>query len=172
MAVAPLTHHEILALAAPFARRGHHVDLAASRREERQIAFKPVDHPPAADGAPPLREVLRLTSHGTGSHTLVRTLVADGGLHAQLQATLETTGKDPAELLDRVQGVDLQRHFRQGPGWAMARSYRFEQYAGGGGTPVLARGQVRFEPLTLGFEVSPVRMASTVCGLARKGPVG
>lgn len=165
MAVAPLTHHEILALAAPFARRGHHVDLAASRREERQIAFKPVDHPPAADGAPPLREVLRLTSHGTGSHTLVRTLVADGGLHAQLQATLETTGKDPAELLARVQGVDLQRHFRQGPGWAMARSYRFEQYAGGGGTPVLARGQVRFEPLTLGFEVSPVRGVSAELAL-------
>ena len=161
MAVAPLTHHEILALAAPFARRGHHVDLAASRREERQIAFRPVDHPAGADGRPPLREQLRLTSHGTGSFTLVRSLVIDGGL----QATLEAAGDDPGALLARIEAVDLDRHVRHGPGWAMARSYRFETYAGGGGTPVLARGQVRFEPLTLGFEVSPVRGVSAELAL-------
>lgn len=161
MAVAPLTHHEILALAAPFARQGRHVDLAASRREERQIAFKPVDHPAGADGTPPLREQLRLTSHGTGSFTLVRTLAMAGGL----QATLEATGNDPGALLARIDGVDLARHVRHGPGWTMARSYRFESYAGGGGTPVLARGQVRFEPLTLGFEVSPVRGVSAELAL-------
>jgi hypothetical protein len=161
MAAAPLTHHEILALAAPFARRGLHVDLAASRREERQIAFKPVDHPARADGRPPLREQLRLTSHGTGSFTLMRTLAIEAGL----QATLEATGDDPGALLARIESVDLDRHVRHGPGWTMARSYRFERYAGGGGAPVLARGQVRFDALALAFEVSPVRGVSAELAL-------
>lgn len=162
MAVAPLTHHEILALVAPFARQGRHVDLAGSRREERQIVFRPVDHPAGADGGAPLREVLQLDSHGNGSFRLTRTLTGDGGLTATLQAS----GSDPAELLARIQAVDLQRHFRRGPGWVMARSYRFDSYAGGGGaTPVLARGQVRLPGLTLAFEVSPVRGVSAELAL-------
>jgi len=160
MAVAPLTHHEILALVATFARQGRHVDLTASRREERQLVFRPIDHPGDGTGSGPLREVLRLDSHGNGSFKLTRTLTGDGGL----QATLEASGSDPAELLARIQGVDLQRHFRHGPGWVMARSYRFESYAGGG-TPVLARGAVRFDVLTLAFEVSPVRGVSAELSL-------
>lgn len=161
MAVAPLTHHEILSLVAPFARQGRHVDLAATRREERQVAFRPVDHPAPGDGSPPLRELLRLDSHGNGSFRLVRTLSDDAGL----QATLEAGGSDPAALLARIQGVDLQRHFRRGPGWAMARSYRFESFGGGNAAPVLARGQVRLPGLTLGFEVSPVRGVSAELAL-------
>lgn len=161
MAVAPLTHHEILALVAPFARQGRHVDLAASRREQRQIAFRPVDHPAVGDGAAALREVLQLDSHGNGSFRLIRTLTGDGGL----QATLEASGSDPAELLSRIQGVDLQRHFRRGPGWMMARSYRFESFGSGGSAPVLARGQVRLSGLTLVFEVSPVRGVSAELAL-------
>ncbi len=156
MALAPLTHHEILALVAPFARQGRHVDLGSSRREERQVVFRPVDHPAGTDGAAALREVLQLDSHGTGSFKLTRTLTGECGL----QATLEASGSDPAELLARIQRVDLQRHFRRGPGWAMARSYRFESFTGGGAAPVLARGLVRFDGLTLAFEVSPVRGVS------------
>lgn len=161
MAIAPLTHHEILALVAPFARQGRHVDLAASRREERQIVFRPVDHPAGSDGAAPLRELLQLDSHGNGSFKLVRTLSGDGGL----QATLEASGSEPGELLARIQGVDLQRHFRRGPGWVMARSYRFESFGSGGSAPVLARGQVRLQGLTLAFEVSPVRGVSAELAL-------
>lgn len=165
MAVAPLTHHEILALVAPFARRGRHVDLASSRREERRIVFRPVDHavdhPAGTEGAAPLRELLQLDSHGNGSFKLTRTLSGDGGL----QATLEASGSDPGELLARIEGVDLQRHFRRGPGWAMARSYRFESFSGGGTAPVLARGLVRLPGLTLAFAVSPVRGVSAELAL-------
>jgi hypothetical protein len=41
MDTAPFTHHEILALVEPFARRGRRVDLAASDRVARLIAFRP-----------------------------------------------------------------------------------------------------------------------------------
>ena len=36
----PLTHHDILALAEPFARRGRRVDLAASDRIARRVVFQ------------------------------------------------------------------------------------------------------------------------------------
>ena len=45
MAAPPLTHHDILELAAPFSRRERHVDLAASDRMQRTLLFKPLEHP-------------------------------------------------------------------------------------------------------------------------------
>ena len=153
MAAPPLTHHEILALVEPFARQGRHVDLAASNRIERQVAFKPLEHP----GPPALRETLRLDSLGTGSLRLTRTLArADG-----LQATLQATGADGAELLQRVNSVDLQRHFVDGPGFAVARSYQFESFSGRGAPePVLSRGVVQLDGLKLTFDVPAVKNVS------------
>jgi len=48
----PLTHHEIIGLVEPFARRGRHVDLGASQRHERRLVFKPVEHGPQLPGLP------------------------------------------------------------------------------------------------------------------------
>ena len=48
----PLTHHEIMSLVAPFARSGRHVDLAASDRPQRRLAFKLVEHAAVVDGLP------------------------------------------------------------------------------------------------------------------------
>lgn len=153
MAAPPLTHHEILALVEPFARRGRHVDLASSQRTERQVAFKPLDHP----GTPALRETLRLDSLGTGSLRLTRTLTrADG-----LQATLQGSGSDAAELLQRIEAVDLKRHFIDGPGFAIARSYQFESFSGRGAPePVLSRGVVQLDGLKLTFDVPAVKGVS------------
>lgn len=45
---------------APFARQGRHVDLAASRREERQLVFRAIDQPADGTGSGPLHEVLHV----------------------------------------------------------------------------------------------------------------
>ena len=53
MAAAPLTHHEILSLVEPFTRAGLQVDLAATDRAQRKLAFKPVLRAPTAGGPEP-----------------------------------------------------------------------------------------------------------------------
>ena len=58
----PLSHHEIMGLVAPFTHFGRSVDLAASDRLQRRLAFKPVEHAAggAAAGLPAHREQLQL----------------------------------------------------------------------------------------------------------------
>jgi hypothetical protein len=152
MSAAPLTHHEIIGLAEPFARRGRQVDLAASDRPARRLVFKPV----AAAG---LRETLELESLGTGSLRLTRRVSRDDGLQASVQAL----GADPATLLAQIEAVPLDRHFGQGPGWTLARSYAFD-WIGAAGTPVapctLSRGELRMDGLTLTLELPRVRGVS------------
>lgn len=152
MSAPPLTHHEILELVEPFARQGRHVDLAASDRAQRQLRFRPVDHP----GPPAQRELLQLHSHGNGSFRLTRTLTRPDGT----QATLEAQGDDPGELLQRINGVDRAQHFVDGPGWAIARSYQFEGYGSGGGALVLARGVIHVDGATLAFDIPAVKGVS------------
>ena len=86
----PLTHHQILALVAPFSRSGRHVDLAASDRMARQVAFKPVAH-----GA--ITETPLLDNPSEGRFKLTRVLTVQGGLQARLTAD----GNEPADLLAR-----------------------------------------------------------------------
>jgi len=105
--MAPLTHHDILELVPPFARAGRHVDLAASDRAARRIAFRPVEHGAGTTDGAPLRETLVLESFGTGTFELTRTLTAPDGLRATLQAM----GPDPGVLLAQVAAVPASRHF-------------------------------------------------------------
>jgi len=125
MAAPPLTHHDILELAAPFSRRGRHVDLAASDRMQRSLLFKPLDHP--GDGPCPVtREILTLESLGTGTCRLTRTLTQSGSP----PATLTVMGQDPEELLALVETVPPQGQFRAGPGYVVARNYSLEAVQG------------------------------------------
>jgi hypothetical protein len=163
MPAPPLTHHEILGLVEPFARRGRQVDLAASDRAARRIAFRPIAHTD-----PPLREDLQLDSLGTGSFKLTRTLTHPGGA----RATLLGSGDDPAVLLARFEHVPLQRHFDDvplpqhvdtGAGPVIARSYQFETFAGrNAGDPatarvILRRGEAQLDGLHLAFDIPLVR---------------
>lgn len=162
MTAPALTHHEILGLVEPFTRRGRHVDLAASDRVARKLAFKPIDHPPAAGAvdAKLTREVLVLESYGTGTFKLTRTLSrADG-----LQATVTAQGQVPAEMLARVEAVAPERHFRAGPGYVIARNYEFDSGDDGsradraaGPQLRLASGLVRLDGLTLTMRVPAVK---------------
>ncbi|HNW61451.1 MAG TPA: hypothetical protein PKJ32_00510 [Piscinibacter sp.] len=112
----PLSHHEILGLAAPFARRGLHVDLAASQRLERRLVFKEV---PGPDG---LREGLRLENPAEGRYLLTRTLMRPDGLQVELQ----TSGADPAVLLARLDTVPPASQWHTGPGFVLAVGMRVE----------------------------------------------
>ncbi|MBK6850321.1 MAG: hypothetical protein IPG93_01595 [Burkholderiales bacterium] len=162
MTAPALTHHEILGLVEPFTRRGRHVDLAASDRVARKLAFKPIDHVSAHDagGTMLTREVLLLESYGTGTFKLTRTLSrADG-----LQATVTTLGQAPAEMLARIEAVAPERHFRCGPGYEITRSYEFDSGADGsradraaGPQLRLANGLVRLDGLTLTMRVPAVK---------------
>lgn len=166
MSAPPLTHHEILGLVAPFARQGYHVDLAASDRIERLLQFKPVDllvagaaaaageAGPRGEAASRLRETLKLSVFERGAFRLTRQLAREDGL----QATLQATGEDCAELLSRVAAVDPAIHFRDGPGHAIARSYELRLLPRATvPVPVLVRGLVRVDGLTLTLDLPPTR---------------
>lgn len=157
MPTTPLSHHEILQLVEPFTRAGRQVDLAASDRSARRLVFRERHHADAAPDGQPLLESLVLDSLGTGTCRLTRTLTHPSGLQASVQAM----GMQPAALLAWVDAVPLQRHFRCGPGFLLARDYQ----ALGPSQAVLSRGQVRLSAdddgpvaaLALNLDVSRVR---------------
>jgi hypothetical protein len=162
MPAPPLTHHDVLALVEPFARRGRHVDLAASNRLERRLVFKPVDHAGGGPDAPALRETLQLEVFATGTCQLTRTLVR--GTNAR--ATLQATGPDAGALLAAIDAVPPLHHFRIGAGFVLARSYVLqpgataEQDGGAKALPVLARAVLLLDALTLTLNVPAVRGVS------------
>jgi hypothetical protein len=109
----PLTHHEIVSIVEPFARAGRHVDLAATDRDARHIAFKPVER----DGG--LTETLLLDCRHAQRFAIERRLAHPSGL----MATLGDAGPDVAALLASIDAVPPAQHFREGEGWRIARSY-------------------------------------------------
>ncbi len=162
MDAAPLTHHELLALAEPFVRRGIAVDLAASDRIARRIAFRSREIDASADGLGALREVLSLESLPTGTLRLVRTLKgADGP-----EASVEAMGVNGTELLDRVMAVPPPALLRRGEGFWLARHPVV--HATG---RVFARGVVRLDGLELTMTVSPVRGVAAELRLVETGMV-
>lgn len=155
MSAPPLTHHEILGLVGPFARAGRQVDLGATQRQERRIAFRPLDHP-ATGGLPALRESLLLESFGTGTCRLTRTLAR---LDDGLRATVQVLGPDPELLYEQVRAVPADRQFREGEGYSIARSYQLTAPAAAAPEVevVLERGEVRLDGLRLALSLSPVK---------------
>jgi hypothetical protein len=139
-----LTHHEIIAMAAPFVRRGLHVDLAASDRSARKLLFKGVDRPGSHGLC--LRETLQLECRPTGHHVLMRTLVHPGGA----SATLLVDGPLPDALLDAVESVPPASHFEAGEGWLIARSWELLGTVQARPLPLfLSQGVLHLDELTL-----------------------
>jgi len=156
MSAPPLSHHEILDLVAPYARRGLQVDLPASDRLGRRLRFRRIAHATDLPALAGLGETLQLESFGTGTCRLTRTLTTDGGL----QATLQVIGPDPGLLLEQVRAVEPQQQFRCGPGYTIALSYELYPIAAGNGAAaaVLARGVARLQDrLTLEISLSSVK---------------
>jgi hypothetical protein len=172
MPLAPLTHHDILSLAEPFSRRGRQLDLAASDRLKRHLAFKPLAHAGSGPQAPPLTEDLLLEALDSGNFRLTRTLRHASGLQAQLRAV----GPRPGALLADIEAVAPHTQFRFMPetggaaACAVAVSQRLEP---GAGSPsrraVVTQGRVQLEGLTLAMEVSSVK--GIAAELRLEGPV-
>lgn len=170
----PLSHHEILALADPFARAGWQVDLVATDRAARTVVVKPVELPAAGPGTATLRVVLQLESYGTGTCCLTRRLNHPSGL----QATAQTIGSQPAELLARLASLAPQQQFRQGAGHITALSYTHDTTPArkGGAAPVqswaLQQGVVLTDLLQLTLKVSPVKGVAADITLAPRHGLG
>lgn len=154
MPLPPLSHHEIVALVEPFARAGRHVDLAASRRLERHIAFRDLQHA-AAGGLPALSESLQLENPRPGSFTLTRRLESPDGQQAELVAY----GDDAGALLARVDAVAPAAQWRCGAGWVLAFSHVLAAPSRTVAQPApqLTRARARVGALTFTVGVSSVR---------------
>jgi hypothetical protein len=150
MPAPPLTHHEILDLVEPFTRRGRHVDLAASQRQERRLVFKP---PAAGTAQPAQQETLQLECLGTGTRRLMRRVTRADGLQAELHAQ----GPDVAVLLAQVEAVPAERHFSDGPGFVIARNYAIDDTGGGSTTLTLMQGNIHVDGLVMTLAVPAVR---------------
>jgi hypothetical protein len=119
MAAPPLTHHDILALVAPFVRCGRQVDLGACDRIERRVVFKPIQHAAHLPDLLQMCETVLLDKLGTDSFRLTRELLLANGL----KASLDILGSEPELLLKQMEDVPHQQHFRAGDGFMMARDY-------------------------------------------------
>lgn len=142
----PLTHHEILARIGPFARRGRSVDLDASDRARREIAFRPFDRPAGGD-LPALRETMHLDLSDPDRARLTRELTAPDGLTARLQAE----GADAARLLDRVEAVPAERQLLRIDGCAIGLQHRLD-----GDILLLREAEARLPGLRLRMTVTGV----------------
>jgi hypothetical protein len=164
---APLTHHEILALVAPFARRGRRVDLAASDRVARRIAFRPIEHA-AREAVPAHREALSLAQQPTGGWQLVRTLetAGDGPV-----ARLQVSGPEPGLLLARIEAVDAEHQLERGPGWVLAIEHRLDGSAALPDEPAAmaaSRGIVHAGGLVMTMKVPTVSGISAEIAIVRE----
>lgn len=104
---APLSHHAILALLHPFTAAGWSVDLAASDRAARRLAFKPAAHEAGATH-PALTETRELQDGPRGWQLTRRFSAglgaagvsdADGDATTALTAEVLAEGGEPPELL-------------------------------------------------------------------------
>ena len=145
----PLTHHEILALVAPFARAGRHVDLAASDRVARRVAFRVRAHDASAS-LPALHEALVLEPGESAAFRLTRTLTAGDVLQATLIAEAATT----ADVLARIDAVPFARQIRRTGVASIARSYRIA--ASADASPILTHAHARLDGLDIAMRVSRV----------------
>lgn len=153
MASHPLTHHEIFTLVEPFTRRGRHVDLAASDRIERRLAFRATEHAGAGPASPPLRETLQLEHPDGDTFRLTRIVALPGGVEARLHAE----GKHPGDLLAQIEAVEPRRQVVAGDGFMIGLCHRLEASRGAGAAQlVLTRGVAQVGGLAVALNVPKV----------------
>lgn len=109
----PLSHHEILRLSAPFARRGLKSDLAASDRSARRIRFAP------AESVGDVALAFDLYLLDPDPPVLIRRATLGG----ELQATASAQGLDVNRLLEHLDSLDPAGQFRRTASCVVADSY-------------------------------------------------
>jgi hypothetical protein len=148
MDAAPLSHHAILALMAPFTAAGWALDLAASDRAARRLVFKPVPH--AAGAHHPALTETRELRDGERGWQLTRRLVAAAAAANALPAEVLADDGEPAELLAAVAPIEPAALFTP-EGAALSLRCRPGQ------PPQLRAAQARVAGLQLGYTVSGVK---------------
>ncbi|TVR61906.1 MAG: hypothetical protein EA422_12025 [Gemmatimonadales bacterium] len=111
----PLSHHEILTLVGPLARRGRRVDLDRSHRQERILVFDERTHPEVPGLHPELVESLTLKTPRPGSFHLIRTLETDGGPTARAELWTRSV-EDAVKAMEALPPAHQFRRFEGG--WA------------------------------------------------------
>lgn len=155
-APAPLSHHEWLSAAAPFAAAGWPPDAAASDRDARRLAFGPREHAATAT-RPALVERLLLDLSGTRPR-LERTLAAADGLSARAEASARD-GEDGAALLARGTALPVDRLWPAAPGGRLALVLRDDARDSGQAHPGgwrITGAEARVAGLSLALRVSGV----------------
>lgn len=101
-----------------------------------------------------LSENLQLEQPEHDTFRLTRTLALPCGL----QASLQTDGPDPEQLLTRVASLSLQRQFQSGAGYVVALRHRLDATSDGSAATrwVLTRATAQFEGLQLTLKVPAV----------------
>lgn len=140
-APAPLTHHEIVALAAPFTRQGFAVDLAACDRAARRIAFRPQS---LGDG---LSQKVFATEADDGWRVERHTSEPGGA-----QALATAAGDELSALADRLAALPAAGGFERGEGWLIA----WHQRLPAAGPPLLAGASLQLDGLQMAMTLSPV----------------
>jgi hypothetical protein len=146
MARTPLTHHDIMLAVAPFTRAGRRVDLGASDRAARRVAFAERERDGAESG---VRESLSVEVGERGGLTLTRTLTREGAPPARCIAE----GGDAQVLLARLDAFPPSRQFRAGQGYAIAFSHRLESATG---IAMLEAAEARIGPVVLRLTMTRV----------------
>jgi hypothetical protein len=132
----------------PFARRGRHVDLAASNRIERRLLFKPVVYEAESSALPGASEVLQLESPREEGFRLIRTVTLATGETARLT----TEGASPEALLARIEAVAPQRQFERVGEVTIAKSFKLAPASDAADADMLltlASAQARLDGLAL-----------------------
>jgi len=152
----PLSHHEILRLIEPLARRGRLVDLAASDRLERRLLFKPVVHDGETAAFAAASEILQLDDLRPNVWRLTRTVTLATGE----AAVLTTEGADVETLLDRIDAVPFQSQFKWIGPVVLARNVRLEPADRAPGAPllmILASARAQLDGLALSVKTSTAK---------------
>ncbi len=160
----PLSHHEVMALVAPFSRRGYAVDMEASDRNHRRLDFQPIEVAARPGTHPALRSVLCLEVPLRQPARLTRHLEMDNGLTASVIAE----GRDPEALIDAVEQIAPGRQFYSTQGVLVARSYRLGAPVGDAArravgrndpmVPRLARAEAHIGSVTLQIAEDDARL--------------
>jgi hypothetical protein len=172
----PLSHHDVLQRVAPFSRRGHAPDLAASDRAARRIVFRPVDHaaPPEGEPTQPAPLVERLVAEWPQDDRvrMVRTLEAPDGM----QAMLEVDADDVDAALDHLASIPPSRLFSRVGGRWIAWQFHLRLRRGGAArgepAPVLKRAEARLPGLRVEAKLSSVAGYPLEFELVRDAPAG
>lgn len=156
MLAAPLSHHRIVELAAPFSAAGWRLDLAASDRAAARLHFGP--QRVQAGG-----HAWQVTLDWTPA-ALERTAVAEGG---RLASRWRIHGGTPAAQLTRLAEVPLLAQWRFGDAYQVALDHE----AGEFGAPRLVRAQAQVGPLSLAIAPPGRARRSATLSLSSRQPV-